>query len=236
MNADGNGQRQLTASTGRDTMPAVSADGRVIVFVSQTNGAHHLWRMNADGNGLQQLTNGKGEHFPSLSPDGRWVVYSSVELGISKPTIWRVGIDGGAPEQLTHDNSVRPVVSPDGQWIACFYRDENTRRNQIAVLPFAGGKPVKVFDKLALPDRFTLRWTPDSRALTYIVTREGVSNLWTQPLEGGAPRQLTDFKTERIFRFAWSRDGQQLAIERGQDVSDVLLIKDFQMDFQKDFR
>lgn len=227
MNTDGSGQRQLTAAPGRDTMPVVSADGRYIVFVSQTDGAHHLWRMNTNGSELLQLTNGKGEHFPSLSPDGRWVVYSSVEMGISNPTIWRVGIDGGTPEQLTRNNSVCPVISPDGKWIACFHQDVNTGGVQIAVLPFVGGEP-RILSTLPLPERYSLRWTPDSRALTYIVTRAGVSNLWTHPLDGSAPRQLTDFQTERIFRFAWSRDGREIAVERGQDISDVLLIRDFQ--------
>ncbi len=55
----------------------------------------------------------------------------------------------------------------------------------------------------------------------------GISNIWSQPLDGGAPKQLTDFKTDRIFAFDWSRDGKQLAVSRGTVTSDVVLIKDF---------
>jgi hypothetical protein len=38
---------------------------------------------------------------------------------------------------------------------------------------------------------------------------------------------LTDFKSDRIFSFDWSRDGKQLAIAHGAEVSDVVLISDF---------
>ena len=67
----------------------------------------------------------------------------------------------------------------------------------------------------------------DGRALAYGDTRGGVSNIVAQPLDGGQPRQLTDFKADRIFWFDFSRDGRQLALSRGTQTSDVILIKDF---------
>jgi Tol biopolymer transport system component len=72
----------------------------------------------------------------------------------------------------------------------------------------------------------TVRWTPDGHALTYIDTEGGVSNIWSQPLDGGKPVPLTHFKTGRIFNFAWSRDGKWLALARGTAASDVVLISD----------
>jgi len=48
-----------------------------------------------------------------------------------------------------------------------------------------------------------------------------------QPLDGGPPRQVTDFKSDRIFGFEWSRDGKQLALARGTESSDVVLISGF---------
>jgi Tol biopolymer transport system component len=63
--------------------------------------------------------------------------------------------------------------------------------------------------------------------LTYTVTRGIVSNIWLQPVDGGQPRQLTDFKTDRIFSFDWSRDGKWLACSRGAIDNDVVLISNF---------
>jgi Tol biopolymer transport system component len=71
-----------------------------------------------------------------------------------------------------------------------------------------------------------VRWTADGRFLTYIDTHDGVSNIWSRPVDGGAPRQLTDFKADQIFRFAWSRDGKRLACSRGAIANDVILIRD----------
>jgi hypothetical protein len=38
---------------------------------------------------------------------------------------------------------------------------------------------------------------------------------------------LTDFKTDQMFWFDFSRDGKQLALSRGTQTSDVVLIRDF---------
>jgi Tol biopolymer transport system component/DNA-binding winged helix-turn-helix (wHTH) protein len=226
MNADGTGQRQLTYEARREYWPVVAADGRYIVFASSGAESAHLWRLDLESNTVTQLTHGKGETFPSLSPDGRWVVYSSAEAGESN--LWKIPMDGGTPERLTQKPSGRAAVSPDGQFIACLYRTEPQKPIQVALIPFAGGVPVKVFERMPLPDWSTIKWTPDGKALAYIATHHGVSNLWAQPLDGSAPRQLTEFNEDRIYRFAWSRDGQRLALDRGMTIRDILLLNDFQ--------
>ena len=67
----------------------------------------------------------------------------------------------------------------------------------------------------------------DGSALTYIANRGGASNIWLQPLDGSAPRQLTDFKSDRIYAFDWSRDGKWLALSRGPEQRDVVIMSDF---------
>jgi Tol biopolymer transport system component len=74
-----------------------------------------------------------------------------------------------------------------------------------------------------------VRWSTDGRALTYIDNRGGVSNIWSQPLDGGKPAQLTDFKSDQILTFDWSRDGHRLACVRGLMSSDVILISDLKL-------
>jgi Tol biopolymer transport system component len=76
-------------------------------------------------------------------------------------------------------------------------------------------------------DTHDARWAPDGRSLVVVKESENVSNLWTLPLDGGRPRQLTDWKSDRIFWFDWSRDGRQLAVARGDTFHDVMLISDF---------
>ena len=72
-----------------------------------------------------------------------------------------------------------------------------------------------------------MRWTPDGRALAYIDTQRGVSNIWGQPVDGGLPEQLTDFTSDQIFGFDWTQDGKQLAMARGNVTRDVILLRGF---------
>ena len=222
VNADGGNPRQLTANSRVNLSPAVAPDGRSIVFLSDRTSTPHLWRMNVDGSDQRQLTNGSGEKSPQFSPDGRWVVYTKV---FGKATVWKVPAGGGEPAQLNDKYSTHPTVSPDSKLVAYRYRDENTPW-RIAVAPLEGGEPLRTFD---LPATFgvPLRWTPDGRAVAYVDTRGGVSNIVAQPLDGGTVKQLTDFKADRIFWFDFARDGKQLALSRGTVTSDVILIRDF---------
>ena len=71
---------------------------------------------------------------------------------------------------------------------------------------------------------FGARWTPDGKALAYIVTEKDVSNIWIQPVDGSPPRRLTDFTVGSIYHFVFSRDGERLYLARGTQIRDALLI------------
>jgi Serine/threonine protein kinase len=230
MNADGSSQRQLTSNTGNNSEPAATRDGRYIVFKSDRSGTSNIWRVDADGTNPKQLTSGSGEAYPHCTPDGKWVVYTL--LGAGKPTIWRVSIDGGAPQQLINKYATNPVVSPDGKFIASFYRDDQTNaRTKLGVFSAAGGEPVRTFDVAGMPvidaESFPLRWAADGNALTYAVTVGDVSNLWSQLISGDRAKQLTSFRSNRIFSFDWSPDGKRLILSRGAVTSDVIVISNF---------
>jgi Tol biopolymer transport system component len=55
--------------------------------------------------------------------------------------------------------------------------------------------------------------------------RTDLHNIWVQPIAGGAPHPLTTVTNKRVVDFAWSPDGTRLAITRGTDLSDMVLIK-----------
>jgi eukaryotic-like serine/threonine-protein kinase len=224
MDQEGKSQRQLTtAETRIDRYPAATPDGRYIVFVSTRTGNSNIYRYDLISGEQKQLTSGLSEEFPAVSADGKWVIYASTES--IKHTLWKVSIDGGEPVQLTDKLSTWPDVSPDGQKIACWYRSEPGATWQIAVIPVSGGAPEKVFEVPPNADTpIPARWTPDGRGISFVATRNGVSNVWYQPLAGGAPHQVTDFTSDQIFWFDWSKDGKQLACSRGKILNDIVLI------------
>ena len=69
-----------------------------------------------------------------------------------------------------------------------------------------------------------VRAAPDGKALAYIETRGGISNLMRQPLAGGSATALTKFSSEQIFSYALSFDQRQVGLVRGHTNSDVVLI------------
>jgi Tol biopolymer transport system component len=223
MNADGTGRKQLT-SDARNFSPAVSPDGRYIVYRSQRGDVFHIWRIDIDGGNPKELTSGSRDLLPSFSPDSQWVFYTSSES--EKQRLRKVPVDGGDSTQLTDYFSSSSLVSPDGKLIACGYVNEEEKPNRwrIAIISSDGGPPIKTFDLSPIRSRY--QWTPDGRALLYSLTRDGVTNIWRQPIDGGPPKQITDFKSDQIFRFDWSRDGKQLVLARGNVTSDVVMISD----------
>jgi len=126
---------------------------------------------------------------------------------------------------------LHPSVSPDGKFIAGFYADEElgTQRTptSIAVIPSDGGHPLRVIPiTLSVSTKPGLRWTPDGAQLLYVDGRKDGDNLWSQPLSGGPPHQLTQFHSDTLFSFDWSRDGKQLLFNRGVEARDVVLVQD----------
>jgi Tol biopolymer transport system component len=117
------------------------------------------------------------------------------------------------------------VVSPDSKLIACLLPNEAPGPSKLSLLSLIDGRVIKQFETLVPRSTPALRWSPDGRSLTYVVTRQGISNIWSQPIDGGAPKALTDWKSDLIYRFDWFRDGRLLC-ERGSTMTDIILIRD----------
>jgi len=227
MNADGDNQKQLTANARENTQPTATFDNRYIVFSSDraAEGTYNIWRMNIDGTNPVQLTDGNGEIQPVSTSDGKWVIYTSggMETPVHRRTIWKVPIDGGEAVQLISNPSQWADVSPDGKTFACWYKLNESSPWKIAVVPLEVGQPVKILD---VTPNSPIRWTPDGNAISYVKTIDAVSNVWSQPIGGGAPKQLTQFTAEQITNFDWSSDNQ-LICSRGVINRDTVLISNF---------
>jgi serine/threonine protein kinase/Tol biopolymer transport system component len=226
MNADGTEQKQLTSNADSEYGVRVSPDGRYIVFTSAAvGGLNHVWRMDTDGGNRKQLTQGDFADFaPFFSPDGHWVIFGSWKSGNAR--MWKVPVDGGEPVRLSDLPFNGSNFLPDGKLIFGGYYDEQVSppRWRSALVSSENGQIVKVFD---FPPK-TNDWKMlDERTLLYSKEDNDVENIWTQPLEGGAPKQLTKFTSEQIYNFAPSRAGKQFTVVRGTSSADIILIKDF---------
>jgi len=94
-------------------------------------------------------------------------------------------------------------------------------------VPIEGGPPQRILDLPLVVKSPVYRWTQDGHGLVYIDSASRVYNLWSQSIDGGPPKQLTDFSSDQIFRFDLTLDGKRIALSRGYEGSDVVLITDF---------
>jgi hypothetical protein len=84
----------------------------------------------------------------------------------------------------------------------------------------------------SLPIFLVLRWAPGADAVDRRGMRNGVPNVWHQPLSSGPRRQVTDFTPGLIFNSTWPSGGGKLLLARGSRTPDVLLIRNFAVQVQ----
>jgi Tol biopolymer transport system component/DNA-binding winged helix-turn-helix (wHTH) protein len=229
MNADGSGRKRLTTDPSIDAWPAVANDGRTVIFASLRTGVPHLFRMSIDGGDAVQLTDGPGDWGPTTSPTEPFVLFfSSNEKGI-----WKMNIDGSGRERLDLRYSYLPAISPDGARVAYSYWDDQSKPEQLrqAIYDLRTGTQTLLppLPKTAIrqDSQVILKWSPDGKSIAYVDDRDGVSNIWRQPIAGGPAQKMTNFNDSFIFWFDWSRDGR-LAAARGTINFDVVLITNFE--------
>ena len=109
---------------------------------------------------------------PELSPDGREAVFvrsdADWKSGKRISHIWRVGLSGGQPRQITNgtDNETGPRWSPDGKTIAFIARRGDDEFEQIYLLSTDGGEARRL---TAHGSKVSdISWAPDGSALYFI--------------------------------------------------------------------
>jgi Tol biopolymer transport system component/DNA-binding winged helix-turn-helix (wHTH) protein len=202
------------------------AGGRFVVQRSYQSGPASIIRLDANGLNATALTSGL-VYSPTCSPDGKSLFY--VSLG-NPEKILRMSIDGGEPSIVGEvpGRAIRGTmrVSPDGQFLAFPYDLYVPKpAMKLAVISINNGRVEKSFDSPpGVYREACLRWSPDGKALQYLLTKGDVTNIWEQPLAGESPRQITNFTSGRIFDFNWSSDGKRLLMSRGEVSSDAVLL------------
>lgn len=165
----------------------------------------------------RQVTFSTGlDHYPSLSPDGNAVAYSSDQNGSFEIYVKQL-TPGGRDLQLTADGNqnLQPAWSPDGQRIAYF----SMNRGGIWIVPALGGTPKQLVDFGSRPS-----WSRDGLMIAF-QSRAGrdvgegaaltPSTIWTIPSNGGSPSQITQIGQPPGGHSnpAWSPDGRHIAFQ-----------------------
>src|SRR5262249_1270800 len=117
-------------------------------------------------------------------------------------------------------------LSPDGKFLGAYYREKAGAPLKLIILGPDGGQPQKI---LEVPETTlsSFRWLPDSRSIASVDEQKDVSNIWTEQIDGGKPKQRTYFTWGQMCSFDLSRDGKPTLLSRGETRKDVVLITGF---------
>jgi len=237
-NSDGTQPTQLTSDPGVENQPRILPDGKGIVFTSRENGGDDVLvrAIDLDGGNPRPIATGGAIYRGYVQVAGDHIYFKVLEAG--RPVAYRVPLAGGSRERIFADSSRLPPgfvltsVSPDERLVVGRYAGPTG--SGLAVVSIAG-EPVRRFPYTYSPaPGFAGTWAPGGHAIEDLVVRDGAVNLWRFPLDGSAPRAVTTFPSDQIMNYRWSRDGRFLAMSRGTESSDVVLITSDDKDDKKE--
>ena len=166
---------------------------------------------------LKQLTKGKRDnHMPSVSPDGKWVVYVSnrsrvLELNLMRDDLFVVSIDGGRERKVPAPAGPKggPRFSPNGKLIAYVGHDNpkdawGVTNLHVWVVGVSGRPAAKdlmpKYDRMVIDqsiadmsdfhDSGTIRWSSDGKRIYFASSDTGVTNFLYVPVSGGKPTRV----------------------------------------------
>ena len=195
--------------------PAGSADGRTVIYTSTEAGDRAgVWKVQDGRPPVRILTESVGAR---LSPDGKYVVFLSRRAGQQSP--WILPVDGGTPTQLMDVFVPQRAfdISPDSRSVVL-----GTDGNSVFVCDLPSCSASRQVN-IAPRSRGPIRWLPDGRAIAF-KNLAGV-NLIVQPLDNRPWYRLTEFTDRDISDFAWSHDGNRLAISRATTSNDIVMFR-----------
>ena len=188
----------------------------------------HIGRIDLNTGLGAPVTDGVSDYKPSCTSDGSVVVFQRCDYKSNQCFIVRKSVE--SPEitnlvTLHSSDGAYPAISPDNSKVL-FQREPDSKEpyDWVGIVPIAGGDVKYVHMPIPTGDANVVRWSPNGQALLYSWLQNGVGNIWSVPLTGGRPKQVTQFDADYIFAFDVAPDGR-LAISRGKRVQDIVLIK-----------
>lgn len=231
--------RQWTSSTKSESSPRWSPDGRTLAFLSDREDSNQLWLIPADGGEALKLTTGKNavESF-RWSPDGKRIAFLATDPRTAeeekrqkdqddarvidvdrKPSrVWTLDLDARTAKPLTSGPwSFREIEWAGADRLVAngteHPADEHRGLDRLCSISVAGGKIEEI---LAPKGPFgRIQVSPDGKTVAFVSSPEDgptAQDLFTMPLSGRAPKNVTAAKDRPVLWYQWLNESQLAAL------------------------
>jgi CubicO group peptidase (beta-lactamase class C family) len=215
VNPDGTARRRITHSAGLGGAPAISPDGRRVVFATEREGGREIAVSDLDGKQVEMLTHNRAQDtLPAWSPDGARIVFVSERDGDWE--IYVMDSDGEHQTRLTSEpgEDWAPVWSPDGTMIAYDHHEDSTLA--VRVMNPDGTSVRTIAQVTTSPGLFpgSQSWSPDGRRVAFVGSDGGDTDIQVVDVDGSGLTTITDDHAPE-FDPAWGPDGALAYVRRG---------------------
>jgi len=202
---------------------AVSPDGGSVVLLLRRDDGWRLHVLSADGAEIRVLSESvDARGSAAWSPDGRWIVTGGFVAGV--PGLYKVPVEGGAPERIADGEATNPVWSPDGSLIVYAGAQVNVVTSLLAVRP--DGEAVEMPEIEVFRSGERMRFLPDGSGLVFMRGLGPAQDFWLLDLATMTDRRLTQLNPSATMRtFDITPDGRRIAFDRLSMDSDIVLIE-----------
>jgi TolB protein len=210
---------QLTYSQNYD--PAISPDGRRIIYISMTSGREQLFVMNIDGSHASQITHDDVDHEdPVWSPDGSKIAFVFVRDSLE--IISLINPDGSGLEYISPRGmrAIHPSFTPDGSKLTfCTDDDLHPPRKNDADIYTIDLRTRQVQRLIAGGVNTFPVWSPDGNHLAFRrMIGEMNSEVFVADADGSNQRNLTNHPAFDGWP-AWSPDGKRIAFASNRNAN-----------------
>jgi Tol biopolymer transport system component len=208
--------------------PAVSPDGSRVAAVIRQGGKRRLAIMSADGRNSRMaaesmdIQGAAGQGAADWSPDGAWIVAGGIDTrGPLGQGLFKIPVEGGAPERLVDGQALNPVWSPDGKFIIYSGPFFTGQVELQGVRP--DGTPVELPSIRTRPGGY--RFLPNGSGLVYLPFLQSM-DFWLLDFATKKTRQLTRLEDQGVLQtFDITPDGKAIVFDRSRKNADVVLIE-----------
>jgi serine/threonine protein kinase len=224
--------QQITRDEANNVMPSLSADGNKLVYGSTRGGPGSLWFRDLNSGRELRLNASAGSYAPSISPDGKSVVFASYEgqFAVGIPTnIFIISLDGGQTERLAGGIDLAPAgwLFTRNQALYIAGGPDSIASPQVSLLDITTKTSQVVLEQGEHKYHYSIYPSPDDRWISFMAIKQERMQVFIAPLHSNRPTPESEWvlvtdRSKQEDQPRWSPGGKLLYFVSARDGSNCI--------------